>query len=624
MAKSKSDKHGSSEINNNRHCEICHDLKHCDLEAVAYCSTCTNFLCDDCTRFHEKWMKYHELLIGDEIPISIDDRIPKYKSCKNHVDHQNNLFCFEHKTMACSKCYEEFHDKCIVRPISEIAETIDKAEMDKLKDAVNLLKTDIDCYRSLLSDNIISIETQRSNMLKEAQTIHGSLIAKVNYLYYEIKGEIFKVCKEKSTFLSNQKAKLDTILSKLDGCLNVIEQMKIKDTNESTFIGIQDVVSQSRLFASCLVELQRSSNRIELSLKPSHDTLELLDSSLCFGAVDVAKNKYNIAKPVPDISFPLALPSTPTRSIPTTPTTPRLSVAPSLEKIEEEGDEETQVPEPENNSKTYLRKNVNVQMEFDTKGCLINDMTVTGNGKKILTDVNNQKVKLFALNMKFLSSFSLLSAPRGITSIGNNEIVVSTKDKSLTFMDISENMLTVTRKLKMRHSIFSVAVCGDNLYLSRGTNPPSVKKVDKTGKGCWTVNKDKQGHKLFKSACHLTGSVRSEDTRIFATDSDAETVTVLDGETGNILAVRHLKGKGPKSLTADSDGNIYICYSKTHEICMMSRNLSEDKILLSTIEGLSPEPLAIAFDRNSEQIMVSNNLYFQRDTVAIFQKTFYI
>ena len=57
---------------------------------------------------------------------------------------------------------------------------------------------------------------------------------------------------------------------------------------------------------------------------------------------------------------------------------------------------------------------------------------------------------------------------------------------------------------------------------------------------------------------------------------------------------------------------------------MMTRNLTKDKMLFCSLFGLCPEPLAIAYDIKSEQTIVSNNLNFHRDTVDIFQKTFYV
>ena len=615
------------------YCDVCEASRLCYEEATSYCKTCTNFLCDACKETHAACpgLKDHELLHGEAMPIGKADRYPNYKICNIHTEDIKDLFCFSHKTLICLKCYENIHEECLVQPVSEVSERIDRKDIDNLKETVGDLKADIELYRTFISDNIVRIETQRSNMLKEAQAIHGSFIAKINYLYYEIKGEIFRTCKEQNLYLSGQKKRIDDVLSKLEGCLNAIEQMKAKDSNEGAFVSIQDIVSQSRQYSYFLLELHRSSRKIDCSLKPSHDTLELLDSNFCFGSVDLTQKECDIAKVVPDISFPI-VPVSPSvkirskkerkhsaRSLNTT----RSSLNSTLDTIEEEIAETAHNAVQEDKTRISLRKSVHIHSDEDTKGSLINAIAVTDDGKRILADFNNQNLKLFGPTMKLLSSFYLTSAARGLCYMGKNEILVSNREKHLLFMKISDENLIHERKLKVKYPVNALA-CDENIYLFRGSNPPSIRKIDKTGKTLWKVSKYNLGQKLFKSACDIACSTLNGDTRVVASDDQAETITMLDGQTGNILAIKNFKGKEPRSLATDVHGNIFVCYAKTHEICMLTRNLTEEKVLLCSLLGLCPEPLAIAYDSRSEQVIVSNNLYFHRDTVDIFQKTFYI
>ena len=644
----------NSDLNVNKddtkmYCDICETLRLCFERAKSYCTICTHFMCDECKETHEKCpgLKDHELLFGEDMPTDRIDRYPKYKSCSIHQESITDLFCFSHKTLVCLKCYEDKHEECLVQPVTEVSERVDKRDIDNLKDTVSDLTADIEYYRSSIDDNIVRMETQRSNMLKEAQAIHGSLIAKINYLFYEIKGEIFRVCKEQSVYLSEQKTKIDDVLSKLEGCLNAIDQMKAKSSNEGAFISIQDIVSQSRQYSFFLLELHRTSRKKDCSLKPSHDTLELLDSNFCFGSVDLTQREHDIAKIVPDISFPI-VPVSPsvrirskkerkqtTRSLISTCsssnsarsslTSTRSSLNSTLDTIEEEeiADSIQNTEIQEDKTRISLRKSVHIHSDDDTKGSLINAIAVTDDGKRILADFNNQNLKLFGPTMKLLSTFSLSSAAKGLCYVGRNEIVVSNKERQLLFMKISDNTLKLENKLKVKYPVDALA-CDENIYLFRGSNPPSIRKIDKSGKILWTARQGKMGHKLFKSACDITCSIVNRDTRVVASDDQAESIIMLDGETGNILAVKNFKGKEPRSLATDSHGNIFVCYAKTHEICMMTRNLTEDKILLCSLLGLCPEPLAIAYDSRSEQVIVSNNLSFHKDTVDIFQKTFYI
>ena len=547
-----------------------------------------------------------------------DDKPTKYKTCKVHGQFYNGLFCFDHKELICVKCHKVAHDKCSVTLVSEAATCVKKTDMDKYMDAVLQLRMGITFYSSLTEDNILKVQTQRNHMLKEAQAIHGRLIVKINRLYYELKEEIFEVCKEQSVFLSNQKARIDTVLSNIDQCLHDMEQLKGTDiSSESMFISLQEAVSQTRRYAPFLKGLQESSKIIELSLKPSQDILEILESPFSFGSARINFRECHALKPIQSISFPILAHAPSTQS--NTAVTPKFVenslVTSSLQGIKQ--------PAQETESEFSLRMSAYVQTKCDSSSCLINNIAVTETGKRLLTDFSNHKVKLFSSNMKLKSTLALSDAPRGLAYVGKNEIVCTT-DKQLHFIDLCDEILTTRYMRKFKHSVYDVRACDGNLYLSRATSPPSIKRIDKTGKTDWTVCKNKQGQKLFSSICHLTCSVLNGDIRVVATDYEAETVTTLDGKTGRVLTVRKLKGKGPRGVTTDSDGNIYVCYAKTNEICMMSRDMSSDKILLSLQEGLSPDPLAIAYDRNSDQMIVSSSVYFHRETVAVFQRSFYV
>ena len=55
-----------------------------------------------------------------------------------------------------------------------------------------------------------------------------------------------------------------------------------------------------------------------------------------------------------------------------------------------------------------------------------------------------------------------------------------------------------------------------------------------------------------------------------------------------------LKGKDPKSVTFDNDGNVYVCLSGTNEIIVLMSDMSEEKVLLTKKDKLRENPQAIS------------------------------
>ena len=550
------------------------------------------------------------------VPIDVD--------CSIHKGCSNNLFCLEHSEIICVKCKNKLHDTCLVMSVcgSEEHENTNVAELCKLRDSISKLAKDADIYKSLTEENILQIETQRSDMLRDAQTILGKLMQKINYFYHQIIDEIFAVCEQQVDHLSQQKARLDVVLSDLTGCQGIIECVSEKELYDiKEFGSIQEVVKMTKKYDKFLNDLEESSTLVDISLDLCQDTPESLTSSFLFGSVEANSYKYNPLNNMQKFNLPIV------KEEETLQTDVQFeSSFASLPKIVE--NEQTISSSTESmfdmSPRINLRDSVNIRTECDNKSCLITDIVVTGNRRRIVADSNNYKVKLYSSNMKLLSTLTLSSAPYGIVNVDMHEIAVCSKDKILHFIDMYDDKLTTIQKLKVNYTVHDITAHKDQLFFSCGTNPPSVKKIDKSGHTLWTACKNNLGHKHFKSIPHITCSTVNDDVRIVATDVEAETATIIDGETGNVLAAKPLKGKGPRKITTDSYGNIYICCVRSSEICMMTRDLTDDIAIVSIQNGMHPYPLAIAYDSDSDQIIISNKLYFHKGTVSVFQKSFYI
>ena len=56
----------------------------------------------------------------------------------------------------------------------------------------------------------------------------------------------------------------------------------------------------------------------------------------------------------------------------------------------------------------------------------------------------------------------------------------------------------------------------------------------------------------------------------------------------------------------DTAGNIYVCYYETDEVAVLTKDLSQESVLLPKRNGLSREPRAIVYDVVDHQLFVSN------------------
>ena len=72
-------------------------------------------------------------------------------------------------------------------------------------------------------------------------------------------------------------------------------------------------------------------------------------------------------------------------------------------------------------------------------------------------------------------------------------------------------------------------------------------------------------------------------------------LTLLDSNTGDVISRHQVEGKKwPGGVTTDSADNVYVCYLRTREVAVLTRDLSEEKILLTV--PLSNPPPAIVYN----------------------------
>ena len=68
-----------------------------------------------------------------------------------------------------------------------------------------------------------------------------------------------------------------------------------------------------------------------------------------------------------------------------------------------------------------------------------------------------------------------------------------------------------------------------------------------------------------------------------------------------------MKDKWPRGVTTGPSGNIYVCYSDTRELAVLTGDLAKERILLSQQDGLGNKPLAIVYDKSCGQLITSYN-----------------
>ena len=595
-------KHGTSDEYVDPCCDLCFEGKRQCVSVYGYCKNCNQFLCSDCHIVHGRLQvaRDHITLHGPDMPQSQADKPPKFNHCDVHPTLEEDKFCLGHKTLICSSCSIS-HTNCIIQNVETVCKNVNASEADTLYDAVKDLQDQARSIMLSVETNVKKVEEQKKSMVKEAQKLYDTIISKANELLQDIHSDIEKNCQSQILLMSQLQDKIKNMIAKLESSLTDIGKFKGKPINTKSFLKIQEKLKDTNQITCELRSLYQSLSFVDISFIPSQTIQDFPSASCTFRFAPKSHTKQDTSIRINDLSFPCA-PKSPAGS-PLQPSRHRETRTGSLTR---------------QHSYVEVTSQCNrvVRIKEDKNVCYITGMAITEDGRKLFVDFNNDKVKMFSQYMIFLSSVSVHDKAWDIAVISENEAVITTVNKSLlVVLDISDNQLKIKDKIKYTYNVRSIINYENKLFISSSKPHPSAKLIDLDEKVYWSAYSDQEGHPLFDCPWYLARHDKGHPPTVIVSDFCKSMLTFLGGENGKVITRRYVQKKGPKGVTTDAAGNIYVCYGGASEVALLSKDLSEEKILLSKDDGLNPNPQAIVYDDKSHQLLIS---YIDYDIVHTF------
>jgi hypothetical protein len=96
---------------------------------------------------------------------------------------------------------------------------------------------------------------------------------------------------------------------------------------------------------------------------------------------------------------------------------------------------------------------INVQLDRDKYTCTISDICQLPDGRILLTDEENENVKMLDVNYNVIDSCELYSAPTEICCVSRNEIAVKTVNNKVQFISVV-SYLSKTRCISIKRGGF--------------------------------------------------------------------------------------------------------------------------------------------------------------------------
>ena len=271
-----------------------------------------------------------------------------------------------------------------------------------------------------------------------------------------------------------------------------------------------------------------------------------------------------------------------------------------------------------------------VKFHIDEGACWITSITVLKTGEILLVDSANCKLKLFSPDMERLSALKLTEKPSNACLYSSTVALIST-EKCIFVVEISLRKHTMILKntINLGCYIQRVTACQQNVFITTNTCPPEVRKISLSGEAIWNLPNAKGGQRMFTLPDSIISYTEDKRTKVAVLDVKsklnhklADTVTIIDGATGEILTSQTLAGLGYHSgLTYDyHTKNVLVSHSKDGVIIEMPCDLSKETIRFTSkskeihnadivSNDLFNNPNELALNHQKNLLIVSNEAY---------------
>lgn len=558
-----------------RYCDPCHDNDGVYLPVEEYCPTCVEFYCSGCSRSHGRLAltRNHVTIRGSDMPTRQEDRPIRYQQCSLHVAENCDKFCFSHRIVVCRLCLRGGHGECDTKSIIESCSRLGKNDKDALEKSVIGAKDDILSTKTLLENNMSDIENDRKAALEKSKEVYTRAKSELKVVHEATNKQIIQTSERVKDSLKHKLSELKQVLSFVDQ--TSLKLKKYRTVDPRAFLNIQQIVHQIRDDACRIHEITNDMKKVNLSFTADPRISQYLSSVAEIGQVKETYTKYDSLRPVRDIVFPVIK-------------------LPGFSDL-----------------KLCLEGFLHVKIAEDRKDCDIQGIDVTPNGRIIIADANNEKVKVFSSEKEYQSSLRLKCIPSDLAVVNDEEVLVTLATmKTINFipenhlysLNIKGSNVSVQQTIQVGFPVRAVTVYQDKIIASCWDKPSSIKLLDRSGYVYWS-------RKSGTSPQYNTIFFENNKLTVIVTDFATDKITKLDGETGDIIKECEVPGKGPIAVCTDDSRHIYVCYNKSNEVCVWTSELTNQRILLSCHEvqesGIR-QPFVLAYDLKNSKIIMTN------------------
>ncbi|XP_069124338.1 transcription intermediary factor 1-beta-like [Argopecten irradians] len=540
------------------YCKPCQTKGNLTTPAKFWCKTMNINFCKNCKEQHHDILHSEcDILDISEFDTCINQSKQEESVPKCH-QHEKKLlwYCEKHNCLGCHVCMIKFHKQCEFTITTK--EYLEKLKSGaQLEDSKKILKKGADVLKSLMKDFDEQIQTLVQNQefaLKSITDLRKRIDEELDECQKAVTEELV-------TKYKGEKEKIEVSLRQCDrlmkGMLHTLKSSIKASADNNTMEAIMMYQRGQAEVESCQ-DMIKAMREPYTSVTIQHQVLKLgTQDDAMLGKIVIKKQRRRFPVDPGFLTMPLP---------------------------------ERQVKE--------VRK-FRIKIPEDQYDCIIFGVVYLPDGNVVLTDYNNNKLKLFTDEGQFLDQLTIPGNPCDICLVDNNTVAVTGHRVGVRIVKVEDSKLSLSSVINTGKTLYGITHKDGRFVVSddRGgvysmTQGGAFNMLHKYNTICWNLARDTVTDDILVSVYNkyerrVTVSRLSADKR--HTD-----VMKADGVV-----------RGARGIDVDREGNIYVCGEDSHNVVQMSGDGTRVRELLTSAHGIQ-NPLAIdvhgdkfvVFDKN--------------------------
>ncbi|XP_052809471.1 uncharacterized protein LOC128237934 [Mya arenaria] len=597
------------------------------LPAKAYCTSCKEFMCSNCTNVHRKQRvsKSHTLLDGTSMPTTMmgfatkEESTESYdkhpdgnsmpttmmgfatkeestESCDKHPGEIIKYFCPTHQSLNCGHCLVLGKISCKQEIISEIAQDFkDSQEFKDIKQGLTKLLEDIDACASDVEELIKFVENLNISEISKLREYREQVVKYFDEREQALNKTIDEIKKKDKTLLDSLKPRCDNLETKVH---EIKSKLEAQEHNTSKlFIEAQRVKHSLKKLQSTLAEINNAKIHHQYNLKKDPVTDGLLASKTGLGTIEetIYCREMQILNtdqmPIVNMTDPIPAPDIPESS---SLNCDGCDCCSEIRILPLSDDDMT-------GRKFTPSQDIPVRSPYDTDDCLVTSMLLLSEDRLLLTDRKNNTVKLVDTNTSSLVSQVQVPAPWGMCLLPGGRVAVTSVFGRIQLLE-TQGEFTLGNSINVDQDCRGIGYHNDSLIVSFSTG--MVKKMNMDGKALKKVS-NKWFSNQFQYPWCLTKVNEGQAAVFYVSDYEKHTITSLDIDLNILQTFKNSALNAPTGITAVGN-QLLVCGLYSNNIMCLHLPSGQMTKLLGKGDGIW-KPYSVCYSQQQKKLYVTHH-----------------